>query len=58
MLFTVMAMIRGFHVYRDVWSSVLDKELPYQRETGNISDPFAVGVLHDLMDIVKLFIAT
>lgn len=44
---TVEAMIRGYHVYRNVWSSVLDEELPCQRETGNISDPFAVSVLKD-----------
>ena len=31
----------------NVWSSVLDEELPCQRETGNISDPFAVSVLKD-----------
>ena len=45
--FTVDAMIRGYHVYKDIWSSVLDEELPCQRENGNISDPFAVGVLKD-----------
>ena len=45
--FTVEAMIRGYHVYRDVCSSVLDEELLCQRETGNISNPFAVSVLKD-----------
>ena len=45
--FTVEAMIRGYHVYKDIWNSVLDEELPCQRETGNTSDPFAVGVLKD-----------
>ena len=45
--FTVEAMIRGYHVYKNIWSSVLDEELPCQKETGNTSDPFAVGVLKD-----------
>ena len=45
--FTVEAMIRGYHVYRYICSSVLDIELPCQRETGNISDPFAVSMLKD-----------
>ena len=45
--FTIEAMIRGYHIYRDIWSAVFDEELPCQRETGNISDPFAVGVLKD-----------
>ena len=39
--FTFEAMIRDYHVYKDVWNSTLDEELPCQKETGNISDPFA-----------------
>ena len=45
--FTIEAMIRGYHIYRDIRSAVLDEELPCQRETGNISNPFVVGMLKD-----------
>ena len=39
------AMIRGYHVYRDVWSAVVDEELACKREPFNASDPFAVAVV-------------
>ena len=48
----LLSMIRGYHVYRDIWSSVLGEELPCQRETGNISDPIAVSVLKDGIDVI------
>ena len=42
---TMEAMIRGYHVYRDVWSAVVDEELACKRELFNASDPFAVAVV-------------
>ena len=42
---TMEAMIRGYHVYRDVWSAVVDEELACKREPFNASDPFAVSVV-------------
>ena len=42
--FEIEAMVRGYHIYKDVWSAVIDEEFPYKREDGNRFDPFAVAV--------------
>ena len=44
MLFTVSAMIRGYHVYKEVWNAEVNEELLCEREVGNCSDTFAVAV--------------
>ena len=44
MLFTVSAMIRGYHVYKEVWNAEVNEELRCEREVGNRSDTFAVAV--------------
>ena len=31
----------------DIWSVVFDKELPCRKESGNLADPFPVGVMKD-----------
>ena len=36
--------IRGYHVYKDVWTPTIDEVLPCRRETTNEYDPFAVMV--------------
>ena len=43
--FTVEAMVRGYHVYQDIWEAELDEELPCQKEPINIVDPFAIAVM-------------
>ena len=43
--FSVEAMVRGYHVYKDIWATVVGEELPCQREDGNRADPFAVAVV-------------
>ena len=42
---TMEVMIRGYHVYRDIWSAIIDEELACKREPFNTSDPFAVAVV-------------
>ena len=44
MSFTVSAMIRGYHVYKEVWNAEVNEELRCEREVGNRSDTFAVAV--------------
>ena len=45
------SVVRGYHVYKDVWEASLGELLNCERETGNSFDPFAVCVRkHD--DIV------
>ena len=43
--FSIESMVRGYHVYSDIWSASLDEELVCAREPDNYSDPFAVAVV-------------
>ena len=43
--FSTDSVIRGHHVYKDVWTPVVGEELMYQCELGNPRDPFTVSVL-------------
>ena len=44
-LLEIESCIRGHHVYKDVWTPVVDEELNCRREEGNISDPYAVATV-------------
>lgn len=37
--------IRGYHIYKDIWTPVIDEELQCRREPANIIDRYAVAVL-------------
>ena len=41
--FSVEAIVRGYHTYKDIWAAVVGEELPCQREVGNQVDTFAVA---------------
>ena len=43
--FSVDAMVRGYHVYRDIWTAAEGEEFPCKREVVNAFDPFAVAVM-------------
>ncbi len=43
--FEVEAMVRGFHVYKDIWNASLGEYLQCIREFGNPQDIYAVAVL-------------
>lgn len=43
--FTIVAMIRGYRNYSNIWNAVIDEELPCAKESGNLADPFAVGAM-------------
>ena len=45
--FSVEAMVRGYHFYKDIWATVVGEELPCQREDGNRADPFAAAVVKE-----------
>ena len=45
--FTVELVIRGYHVYEEVWSSVIGEVLVCRRDTRNRHDPFAVATCKD-----------
>ena len=49
--FTVEAMVRGYHVYKDVWSAALGEQLSCQREPTNTRYPFTVAVVRSLVTV-------
>ena len=44
MEFVVSSCIRGYHVYRTVWTAVLGEEMLCEREPSNVVDRYAVAV--------------
>ena len=42
--YTIEAMVRGYHVYKEVWCAAVGEELSCVREV-NYRDPFAVAVM-------------
>ena len=42
---TFSTCIRGYHVYQDEWTPILDETLSCCRELANVRDPFAVKVM-------------
>ena len=36
--FSLESMVRGYHVYKDIWISSVGEELPCQREPANLHD--------------------
>ena len=42
---TFSTCIRGYHVYQDEWTPILDDTLSCCRELANVRDPFAVKVM-------------
>ena len=43
--FEVEAMVRGYHVYEEIWDASIGEELLCAREPTNPHDPFAVAVV-------------
>jgi hypothetical protein len=43
--FEVEAMVRGYHVYQDIWDAIVHEELACARELDILRDPFAVAVV-------------
>ena len=38
----VESMVRGYHVYKDIWSAAVGQRLPCKQERGNPHDPYAI----------------
>ena len=47
-------MVRGYHVYKDLWTAVVGEGLQCGRESGNFRDPFAVAVKKN-SDMLAMF---
>ena len=50
--FSVEAVVRGYHVYHEVWPAPVGEQLTCRREIGNSHDPFAVSVITTASTIV------
>ena len=40
-------MIRGYHIYREIWEASHGETIDCVKETGNRFDPFAVAVISE-----------
>ena len=49
--FSVAAAIRGYYVYKEIWSAELDEELTCKREVGNQYDTFALVMRKDSVTV-------
>ena len=47
MSFSVEAVVRSYHAYKDIWATVYGEELPCEREAGNWVNVFAVAIMKD-----------
>ena len=45
--FSVESMVRGYHVYKDIWAASIREHLLCRRETTNLADRFSVAVMKD-----------
>ena len=45
--FSISLVVRGYHVYQDVWSTRVGEQLTCDREPGNHHDTFAVAIKKD-----------
>ena len=43
--YAVQTVVRGYHVYKDIWNAATGQILPCQRERGNVHNPYAVAVV-------------
>jgi len=39
------SVVRGYHVYHNIWDALVGEEVSYQREEDNYADPFAIAAV-------------
>ena len=49
--FSIESMIRGYHVYKDIWNDSDDKVLECKHEPVNSSDPYASNSLSNSSEV-------
>ena len=45
--YAVQTVVRGYHVYKEVWSATVGQILPCQQERGNVHDPYSVAIVDE-----------
>ena len=53
-MLSIEEMVRGYHVYQEIWDAALGEQLSCKREPGNCKDPFAVAVVRALVTVGHL----
>ena len=43
--YALQTVVRGYHVYMQVWNATVGQVLPCQRERGNVHDPYSVAIV-------------
>ena len=43
--YVVETVVRGYHVYKDIWNASIGQILSCQRERGNVHDPYALDMV-------------
>ena len=51
------SVVRGYHIYKSLWTPEVNEILLLWRETGNEHDEYAVAVLQQLLRLTILFAA-
>ena len=51
MTFAIASVVRGYHVYKDIWDAEIDFEFPCFPEPDNREDCYAVAVMNGV-DVV------
>ena len=53
-MYTVETVVRGYHMYKEVWDATIGQVLPCQKEHGNVHDPYAVTVLEREVSLLDM----
>ena len=48
MAIAINSVVRGYHIYKDIWSAEIDSELPCCAESDNLEYQYAVAVMNDM----------
>ena len=51
-VFCLNSVVRGHHIYKDIWSTVHGEELHCKHKIGNVHDLYAVSVIKHGMGIM------
>ena len=51
MVFEIDSVVRGYHVYKDVWDARIGTELPCLPESSNREDRYAVAVINGVLGV-------
>ena len=44
-VYEVDSIVRGYHVFKEIWTPFIGEDLEYKRDASNIRDAYAVGIM-------------